>query len=79
MNTLAYILAGLFLGLVTSLALVIVIGWVFPLFHGGAGKDAMTQGLTGTLVLFFSAPLLGILGCFLGYRKAKKKLGELSR
>ena len=74
MRTFLYILSGLILGLLASFVLVLVVGWLFPLFHDGAGRDAMTQGIMGTLVLVFSAPVFGVFGCILGYRKAKKNL-----
>ncbi len=73
MKTTLYCLSGLILGVLTALVCVeVVVGWMFPLFHGGAGRDNMTQGILGFVVLIFSAPIFGVAGCILGYRKAKK-------
>jgi len=48
-----FTLSGLVLGLIVSLVLVIVAGWMY-LFYGGADRDAMTQGILGTIVFVFS-------------------------
>lgn len=72
MKIFLYCLLGLILGLLAAFVLVLVVGWLSPLFNGGAGRDNMTQGLMGFIVLVFAGPILGLTGCVLGYRKAKK-------
>ena len=54
-----------------SLMLVVFAGWFLPVFFDGAGKDVMTQGILGTLLLVFSAPPLVVAGCILGYLRAR--------
>ena len=68
---LLYMLAGLVVGLVATLGLVLLAQWLVPVLNGGAGRDAMSQGLLGTLVLVYSAPVLGLIGAVLGYRKGR--------
>jgi len=72
MKTFYYILLGIFAGLLTAFSLTLIAIWLIPLFNGGSGSDAMSQGLMGTLIMVFTSPVLGILGGFMGYQKAKR-------
>lgn len=74
MRTFLFVLAGILSGLVAAFILVLVAGWVVPLFLEGGGRDAMSQGIMATIVFTFSAPVLSLIGGIIAYRKAKKPL-----
>ncbi len=68
---LLYCFAGLVLGVVAALILTLVFLYLFPLITG-LGSDEMSQGIMGTLLMVFSAPILGLLGVAIAYKHSIK-------
>lgn len=66
MNKFLIITLGIITGLLASLLFVGIVGWLYPLLTGSGG-DNMTQGIMGTIILFFSAPLFAIAGGVIAY------------
>lgn len=72
LRRLLYCFAGLVLGVVAALLLTSVVLFLFPLISG-RGSDPMTRGIMGTMLMVFSAPLLGLTGLGIAYSKSIKK------
>ncbi|MGA0116621.1 MAG: hypothetical protein ACO3IW_13875 [Burkholderiales bacterium] len=74
MNRWIALLIGVALGLVASIALMLVVAYaVLPLIDA---RDEMSRGLVSTLVLFFSAPLFAIIGGAIGHRRAVRTASQ---
>ncbi|MDW3094231.1 MAG: hypothetical protein R8G33_01015 [Gammaproteobacteria bacterium] len=71
MRTFFHIFFGLIIGLITAWFLTLIFLYAVPFIFSGLGQDSMSQGIMGTLLLVFTAPLLGVLGGLIGYRKSK--------
>lgn len=72
LRRLLYCFAGLVLGVLAALLLTLVFLYLFPLFTG-LGADEMSQGIMGTLLMIFSAPILGLVGVAIAYKHSIKK------
>ncbi len=64
-------ICGVLAGLVVSVALMLAVAYLLlPLI--GAGDD-MSRGIMSTIMLVFSAPVLAVLGGFLGYKRSAQR------
>jgi len=72
MRVLLVLIVGVVGGLILSFLFTGFVMWLYPLMKG-AGGDNMTQGIMGTIVLFFSAPVFAIIGGVVAYKLYKRK------
>ncbi len=72
LRRLLYCFAGLVLGVLAALLLSAVIMYLFPLITG-LGADEMSQGIMGTLLMVFAAPILGLVGVGIAYKHSIKR------
>ncbi len=70
MRTLVFMLLGMTLGAVMSLVLAAAVVFLLPLFTGLGGDEA-SQGVILTLVVAVTAPVLGLIGAAIGFRKSR--------
>ncbi|MAV53383.1 MAG: hypothetical protein CBE20_04270 [Gammaproteobacteria bacterium TMED260] len=69
MRTLVFMLLGMTLGAVMSLMLAAAVVFLLPLVTGLGGDEA-SQGVILTLVVAVTAPVLGLIGAAIGFRKS---------
>ena len=70
MRTLVFLLMGMTVGACLSLVLAAAVVLLLPLITGAPGDEA-TQSVIVTLVVAVTAPVLGLIGAAIGYRKAR--------
>lgn len=70
MRTLVFMLLGMTLGAVMSLVLAAAVVFLLPLITGIGGDEA-SRGVILTLVVAITAPVLGLIGAAVGFRKAR--------
>ncbi|HBJ89786.1 MAG TPA: hypothetical protein DD672_10700 [Gammaproteobacteria bacterium] len=70
MRTLVFMLLGMTLGAVMSLVLAAAVVFLLPLVTGLDGDEA-SQGVILTLVVAVTAPVLGLIGAAIGFRKSR--------
>ena len=70
MRTLVFLLLGMTLGACLSLILAAAVVFLLPMITGAPGDEA-SQSIIVTLVVAVTAPVLGLIGAAIGYRKAQ--------
>ena len=70
MRTLVFMLLGMTLGAVMSLVLAAAVVFLLPLITGFGGDEAY-RGVILTLVVAVTAPVLGLIGAAIGFRKSR--------
>lgn len=71
LKRLLYCFAGLIVGVLAALLLTLIALYLFPLLTG-LGSDEMSQGIMGTLLMIFAAPILGLAGVAIAYKHSIK-------
>lgn len=68
MRRVGILLAGMVGGVICALLFTGAVLGLYPLVIG-SGADAMSQGILGTILIFFSAPIFAVVGCIIVYKK----------
>ena len=61
-------LTGAVVGVFCAVLFTAIVLWLYPVATG-SGSDEMTQGILGTIVLVFAAPVFAIIGGIVAYKK----------
>ena len=73
MRPFIYVIIGILLGVMCAFITTYLFILIFPAISGKGG-DAMSQGILGTLLLVFIAPVFSVVGGMMGYNKSKKEI-----